>query len=77
LSIGWSAAGGAALALAIGVIDLADVRSVWSIVWNTTITFVAVIVISLVLDRVGFNKWSALRTLRAARGNTLRLSSTY
>ncbi|MHB8288100.1 MAG: ArsB/NhaD family transporter [Acidimicrobiales bacterium] len=76
MSIGWSAAGGAALALAIGVIDLADVRSVWSIVWKATITFVAVIVISLVLDRVGFNKWSALCTLRAARGNTLRLSST-
>ncbi len=72
LSIGWSAAGGAALALSLGVVDLANVSAVWSIVWNATLTFVAVIIISLVLDRIGFFKWSALHMLHAARGNTLR-----
>ncbi|MHB8190289.1 MAG: arsenic transporter [Ferrimicrobium sp.] len=72
LSIGWSAAGGAVVALALGVVGLANVATVWGIVWNATITFVAVIVISLVLDRVGFFEWAALHMLHAARGSILR-----
>jgi arsenical pump membrane protein len=52
LSIGWSAAGGAVLALLLGVDRLGDVAVVWGIVGNATITFVAVILISMVLDRV-------------------------
>ncbi len=72
LSIGWSAGGGAALALLLGVVHLANVATVWDIVWNATATFVAVIVISLVLDRIGFFEWAALHMLRAARGSTIR-----
>ena len=72
LTIGWSAAGGAVLALVLGVVDLANVETVWGIVWNATITFVAVIVISMILDRVGFFEWAALHMLRAARGSALR-----
>lgn len=72
LSIGWSAGGGAALALILGVVHLANVATVWGIVWNATATFVSVIVISLVLDRIGFFEWAALHMLRAAHGSTIR-----
>lgn len=72
LSIGWSAAGGAAVALLFGVVDLANVARVWDIVWNATITFVAVIVISLVLDRIGFFTWAALHMLARAKGDAKR-----
>ena len=50
LGIGWSAALGALVALALGVVHLDDVVRVWQIVWNATATFIAVIVISLLLD---------------------------
>jgi len=72
LSIGWSAAGGAVVALLLGVVDLANVARVWDIVWNATITFVAVIVISLVLDRIGFFEWAALHMLARAKGDAKR-----
>jgi arsenical pump membrane protein len=72
LSIGWSAAGGAVVALLLGVVHLANVATVWDIVWNATITFVAVIVISLVLDRIGFFEWAALHMLAWAKGDAKR-----
>ena len=36
LGIGWSAIGGALLALATGVISFADIPMVWDIIWNAT-----------------------------------------
>jgi arsenical pump membrane protein len=68
LGIGWSASAGALAALALGVVHLADVPVVWGIVWNATATFVALIVISLLLDEAGFFEWAALHVARWGRG---------
>lgn len=73
LGIGWSACGGAAVALALGVIHWADIPTVWHIVWNATATFIAVIIISLLLDRAGFFEWAALHVARWGKGNGRRL----
>ena len=69
LGIGWSAIGGAIVALATGVISLADIPVVWNIIWNATGAFVAIILISLILDRAGFFEWAALHVARWGRGN--------
>ncbi|MFP4129659.1 MAG: arsenic transporter [Halorhodospira sp.] len=73
LGIGWSATAGAVVALATGVIGLDDVPVVVDIVWNATLTFVFIIIISLLLDEAGFFEWAALHVARWGAGNGLRL----
>ncbi|MDQ0008339.1 arsenical pump membrane protein [Luteibacter jiangsuensis] len=68
LGIGWSALAGATVALCLGVVHLADIPVVWHIVWNATATFIAVIIISLLLDEAGFFEWAALHVARWGGG---------
>ncbi|MCT8985491.1 arsenic transporter [Shewanella phaeophyticola] len=68
LGIGWSASLGAILALMLGVVHLGDIPVVWDIVWNATATFIAVIIISLLLDESGFFEWAALHVARWGNG---------
>ena len=69
LGIGWSASLGAVLALVAGVVHVGDIPVVWNIVWNATATFIAVIIISLLLDEAGFFEWAALHVARWGKGS--------
>ncbi len=73
LGVGWSASLGAVVALLAGVVTLADIPTVWGIVWNATATFIAIIVICLLLDEAGLFEWTALHVARWARGQGSRL----
>lgn len=77
LGVGWSAMMGAGVALLTDVVTIGDIPVVWSIVWNATGTFIAVIIISLLLDEAGFFKWAALHVARWGAGSTRKLFALF
>jgi len=69
LKIGTTAVIGAVIALILGVVTLGDVVTVTSIVWDATLAFIGIIILSMVLDEIGFFDWAALKMAHAANGN--------
>ena len=69
LQIGTTAVIGAILALIIGVVSFQDVITVIDIVWDATLAFIGIIILSMVLDEIGFFEWAAIKMAKLSGGS--------
>ncbi|MDH4944697.1 arsenic transporter [Sulfurimonas sp. C5] len=69
LQIGTTAIIGAVVSLLLGTVNLQDVLVVTDIVWDATLAFIGIIILSMVLDEIGFFEWCAIKMAKLSRGN--------
>jgi arsenical pump membrane protein len=69
LQIGTTAMIGALLALILGVVSFEDVVHVFNIIWDATLAFIGIIILSMVLDEIGFFEYAAIKMAKFSKGN--------
>ena len=69
LQIGTTAVLGALAALMLGIVSIGDVITVTNIVWDATLSFIGIIILSMILDEIGFFEYAAIKMAKLSGGN--------
>jgi arsenical pump membrane protein len=69
LQIGTTAVIGAVLAVMLRIVSIDDVVTVIDIVWDATLAFIGIIILSMVLDEIGFFEWAAIKMAKLSGGS--------
>ncbi|WP_433745359.1 arsenic transporter [Falsibacillus pallidus] len=64
---------GAFIVLLAGIVPLADVARIFSIVSGASLTIISTIIMSIVLDSIGFFRWIAVNIVQKSNGSGIRL----
>lgn len=73
LAVAWPAGVGAALAVALGLLSVGALQTIFGDTWDAAATLIALFLLSETLDSNGFFTWAALRLARMAGGSGWRL----
>ncbi|HRF58268.1 MAG TPA: ArsB/NhaD family transporter, partial [Campylobacterales bacterium] len=73
LQIGTSAVIGAALAYIFGAVNFGDMIEVGGVVWDATLSFIGIIILSMALDEIGFFEWCAIKMAKLSKGDGRRM----
>jgi len=73
LRIGYAAGIGALASLLVGVVSLGQAAQSFLDIWDAALAFIGIVALSVTLDAMGFFRWAALRVVKSAGGNGLRL----
>ena len=73
LRLGYAAGIGAAASLLLGTVSLGQAAASFLNIWNAALAFLGIVTLSVTLDAMGFFKWAALRVVKLAGGNGLKL----
>jgi arsenical pump membrane protein len=73
LRLGYAAGIGAVASLLLGTVSLGQAAQSFLDIWDAALAFLGIIALSVILDAMGFFRWAALRVVRLAGGNGLKL----
>lgn len=73
ISLGLAAGIGAAASLILGTVTLSDAATAFVDVWDAALAFIGIVTLSVTLDAMGFFKWAAIKVVKLAGGNGLKL----
>ena len=73
LRLGYAAGIGAAASLLLGTVSLGQAAQSFLNIWDAALAFLGIVALSVILDAMGFFRWAALRVVKLAGGNGLRL----
>jgi len=73
MNLGVAAGIGAIASLLLGTVTVNDAFEAFKDIWDAALAFVGIVTLSVTLDAMGFFKWAALKVVKIARGDGVKL----